>query len=287
MSAVAELNPRSLAVTEAGVSVWLDQIPRSMIEGGELARMVSVESLRGVTSSPAIFEKAILGSDDYDEDLRTLAPENLDSVAIYEHSAIRDVQLAADALAGVHRESGDGFVSLEVSPHLAHDTEGTLDQVHSFWRRVDRVNVMITLLFVVSAYDKVAQAFIRALERRHAEGLELSVNSVASFFVSIRSATVAATRFGYGPRFLHSTGQLHKGGPPTGRFLQLVDTPARDAEIPGAGYSFGTLIAAQAAGDLETLRSHGLGAERVELEGDPVAAVRRLTARIKAILEGS
>jgi Transaldolase/Fructose-6-phosphate aldolase len=313
MSAVAELNPRSLAVTEAGVSVWLDQIRRSMIEGGELARMVSVESLRGVTSNPAIFEKAILGSDDYDEDLRTLVRENLDSVAIYEHSAIRDVQLTADALAGVHRESGgrDGFVSLEVSPDLAHDTEGALDQVRSFWRRVDRVTVMIkipgtpegvpaieqglyegikanvTLLLAVAAYDKVAEAFIRALERRHAEGLELSVNSVASFFVSIRSATVAATTFGYGPRFLHSTGQLHKGGPPTGRFLQLVDTPARDAEIPGAGYSFGTLIAAQAAGDLETLRSHGLGAERVELEGDPVAAVRRLTARIKAILEGS
>ena len=111
--------------------------------------------------------------------------------------------------------------------------------------------------------------------------------AIADLRAAIRSATGAATTFGYGPRFLHSTGQLHKGGPPTARFLQLVDTPARDADIPGAGYSFGTLIAAQAAGDLETLRSHGLGAERVELEGDPVAAVRTLTARIKAILEGS
>ena len=86
---------------------------------------------------------------------------------------------------------------------------------------------------------------------------------------SIRGATGAATTFGYGPRFLHSTGQLHKGGPPTGRFLQLVDDPERDAEIPGAGYSFGTLIAAQAAGDLQTLRGHGLPAERVKLEGEP------------------
>jgi transaldolase / glucose-6-phosphate isomerase len=210
VSTITELNPRLLAITEAGVSVWLDQIRRSMVEGGELARMVAVESLRGVTSNPAIFEKAILGSTDYDEDLRTLARENLDSVAIYEHIAIRDVQLAADVLAGVHRDSHgrDGFVSLEVAPELAHNTDGTLEQVRSFWKRVDRANVMIkipgtpegvpaieqalyegvnvnvTLLFSVAAYEKVVEAYIRALERRHAEGLELSVNSVASFFVS-------------------------------------------------------------------------------------------------------
>src|SRR5438270_9864522 len=128
MSTITELNPRLLALTEAGVSVWLDQIRRSMVEGGELGRMVAVESLRGVTSNPAIFEKAILGSTDYDEDLKALARENLDSVAIYERIAIRDVQLAADALAAVHRTTHgrDGFVSLEVSPDLAHDTEGTL-----------------------------------------------------------------------------------------------------------------------------------------------------------------
>ena len=210
MSTVTELNPRLLAVTEAGVSAWLDQIRRTMIEGGELARMVAVESLRGVTSNPAIFEKAILGSTDYDEDLKALARENLDSVAIYEHIAIRDVQLAADVLLAVHRDTGgrDGFVSLEVAPELAHDTDGTIEQVRAFWHRVDRANVMIkipgtpagvpaieqalyeginvnvTLLFSVTAYEEVAEAYIRALERRHAEGLELSVNSVASFFVS-------------------------------------------------------------------------------------------------------
>ena len=210
MSTITELNPRLLAITEAGVSVWLDQIRRSMVEGGELARMVAVESLRGVTSNPSIFEKAILGSDDYDDDLRELARQDLDSVAIYEHIAIRDVQLAADVLAGVHREARgrDGFVSLEVAPELAHNTEGTLEQVRSFWRRVDRANVMIkipgtaegvpaieqalyeginvnvTLLFSVAAYEKVAEAYLSALERRHAEGLELNVNSVASFFVS-------------------------------------------------------------------------------------------------------
>ena len=100
----------------------------------------------------------------------------------------------------------------------------------------------------------------------------------------IRSSTGAATTFGYGPRFLHSTGQLHKGGPPEGRFLQLIDDPARELEIPGAGYSFGTLIAAQAAGDLLTLRAHGLPAERVRLKGQPASAVRALTERIAAIL---
>jgi hypothetical protein len=103
----------------------------------------------------------------------------------------------------------------------------------------------------------------------------------------IRAGTGAATTFGYGPRFLHSTGQLHKAGPPTGHFLQLVDRPQRDADIPGAGYSFGKLIAAQAAGDLETLRDHGLPAERVVLEGDLAAGVRELSERISGLLEGS
>jgi transaldolase / glucose-6-phosphate isomerase len=210
MSTITELNPRLLALTEAGVSVWLDQIRRSMVEGGELARMVAVESLRGVTSNPAIFEKAILGSTDYDADLRTLAEEDLDSVAIYERIAIRDVQLAADVQAEVYRSSNgrDGFVSLEVAPELAHDSEGTLEQVRSFWKRVDRPNVMIkipgtnegaraieealfeginvnvTLLFSVGAYEKVAEAYLKALERRLSKRLDMGVNSVASFFVS-------------------------------------------------------------------------------------------------------
>ncbi len=100
----------------------------------------------------------------------------------------------------------------------------------------------------------------------------------------IRGATGAATTFGYGPRFQHSTGQLHKGGAPVGRFLQLVTDPQRDVEIPGAGYSFSTLIAAQSAGDLQTLRSHGLPAQRVRLEGDAAAAVRSLGQRISALL---
>jgi glucose-6-phosphate isomerase/transaldolase/glucose-6-phosphate isomerase len=109
--------------------------------------------------------------------------------------------------------------------------------------------------------------------------------AVAELRAAIRAATGAATTFGYGPRYLHSTGQLHKGGARSGRFLQLFSRPERDAEIPAAGYSFGTLCAAQAVGDLQTLREHGLPAERVEIEGDPAEAVRGLTARITAILQ--
>ena len=210
MSTVTEVNPRLLALTRAGVSVWLDQIRRSLVECGELERMVAQECLRGVTANPSIFEKAILGSTDYDGDLESLAREQLDAMAIYEHIAIRDVQMAADVLAEVHRQTNgrDGFVSLEVSPQLAHDTEATLAQVRSYWERVDRpnamikipgtvegvpaieqalyegINVNVTLLFAVSAYEAVADAYLRALERRHGDGLARDVNSVASFFVS-------------------------------------------------------------------------------------------------------
>jgi len=210
MTTTTGVNPRLKALTEAGVSVWLDQIRRSLVEGGELQRMVDEECLRGVTANPAIFEKAILGSDDYDDELQELAREQLESKAIYERLAIRDVREAADVLSGVHRELGgrDGFVSLEVGPELAHDTEGTLAEVRDYWQRVGKPNVMIkipgtpegvpaieealyegininvTLLFAVEAYEAVAEAYLRALERRLAEGKSLDVNSVASFFVS-------------------------------------------------------------------------------------------------------
>jgi glucose-6-phosphate isomerase len=113
------------------------------------------------------------------------------------------------------------------------------------------------------------------------EELDVAVSELRE---TIRAATGAATTFGYGPRFLHSTGQLHKGGAPNGRFLQLVNDPSRDADIPGAGYSFGTLIAAQSAGDLQTLRDHGLAAERVKLQGDPAQGVRALIKRAQGVL---
>src|SRR5205807_8304994 len=141
-TAATQVNPRLKRLTEAGVSIWLDQIRRSLIESGELARMVAEESLRGMTSNPSIFEKAILGSTDYDADLRELASEQLDAKTIYDRIAVRDVQLAADVLAGVHQESHgrDGFVSLEVQPDLAFDSERSLESARTYWKAVDRAN---------------------------------------------------------------------------------------------------------------------------------------------------
>src|SRR5918996_782808 len=207
---VTQINERLAALTAAGTSVWLDQIRRGMIEGGELARMVSEDSLRGVTSNPAIFEKAILGSPDYDDDLAAAAKEGLSAREVYRRLAVRDVQLAADVLRPVYDETSgyDGYVSLEVAPRLAPDTEGTLEQARQYWGLVDRPNLMIkipatdagmpaieqalyegmninvTLLFAVSAYERVMEAFIRAMERRRDEGRPLDRHSVASFFVS-------------------------------------------------------------------------------------------------------
>jgi len=210
MGVTAEVNERLAALTEAGTAVWLDQIRRGMIESGELQRLVEEDSLRGVTSNPAIFEKAILGSDDYDEDIERLAREGLDATAIYLNLAMKDVQLACDVLRPVWEELGgtDGFVSLEVEPSVAHDNEATLEQARDLWKGVDRPNVMIkipgteecrqavedaiaeginvnvTLLFGVEHYEAVAERFIRGLERRHEAGQSLDVHSVASFFVS-------------------------------------------------------------------------------------------------------
>jgi transaldolase / glucose-6-phosphate isomerase len=207
---VTGVNERLAALTAAGTSVWLDQIRRGMIEDGELGRMVEEDSLRGVTSNPAIFEKAILGSPDYDDDLAAAAREGLSAREVYRRLAVRDVQLAADVLRPVYDETGgvDGYVSLEVAPRLAHDTEGTLEQARLYWGLVDRpnlfikipateegipaieqalyegMNVNITLLFAVSYYERVMEAYISAMERRHAEGKPLDRHSVASFFVS-------------------------------------------------------------------------------------------------------
>ena len=211
MSVTVGVNERLQALTQAGTSVWLDQIRRSLIEGGELQRLIDEMSLRGVTSNPAIFQKAILGSDDYDDELRELAEQGCDAKQIYDAIAIKDVQLAADVLRPVYDElrGYDGYVSLEVGPEAAHDTEATLEQARDYWKRVDRPNVMIkipgttagvpaiedciaeginvnvTLLFSVESYANVAEAYIRGLERfREGGGDVTNVRSVASFFVS-------------------------------------------------------------------------------------------------------
>jgi transaldolase / glucose-6-phosphate isomerase len=210
MSVAAEVNERLARITELGTSIWLDQIRLNLIESGELERLVKYESLRGVTSNPAIFEKAILGSDDYDQLIEEDAGKGMDARQIYEHVAVKTVQDACDVLRPIYDEAGghDGFVSIEVDPDIAFDTEKTIEMARHYWKTVDRPNVMvkipgtdegapaieeclyegininITLLFSVAAYERVAEAFIKAMERRLDDGKDPNIPSVASFFVS-------------------------------------------------------------------------------------------------------
>jgi len=202
---------RLRALSEYGQSVWLDYIRRDLITTGELTRLIEEDGLGGMTSNPSIFEKAIVGSTDYQDIL--LAPEarQLDAKALYEKIAVRDIQDAADRLRPVYDRSGcrDGYVSLEVSPLLAHETQATLAEARRLWEAVGRPNLMIkvpataegipairqliseglninvTLLFAQSAYEQVAAAYISGLEQAVTRGVDIRrVASVASFFVS-------------------------------------------------------------------------------------------------------
>jgi transaldolase/glucose-6-phosphate isomerase len=194
-----------------GQSYWLDNLTRRKISSGELQRRVAEQSLRGVTSNPAIFDKAISSGDAYDTQIQQLVREGCEVHEIYERLVVTDIQDACDILRSVYDASDgqDGFVSLEVSPHLVHDTTGTMAEVRRLWNAVARsnvfikipgtpaglpaieemlyegVNINITLLFAITDYEAVAQAYIRALERRVAEGQPVKhVTSVASFFLS-------------------------------------------------------------------------------------------------------
>jgi transaldolase/glucose-6-phosphate isomerase len=211
MEATSRTNERLAALTAAGTSVWLDQVRRSLTRGGELERLVREDSLRGETSNPSIFEAAMLGSEDYDDQLGELAAQGLGTRDIYQALAIVDIQEAADVLRPVHEETDgqDGFISFEVDPDLAFDTQRTIEQAREYWDRVDRPNLMIkipgteegfpaieemtyegkninvTLLFGVENYTRCAEAYLRGLERRLDEGGSLErIASVASFFVS-------------------------------------------------------------------------------------------------------
>jgi len=195
-----------------GQSIWLDYIRRNLLTSGELKKLIDEDGLRGMTSNPAIFEKAIVGSTDYTDLLQSLAQKHdLDAKARYEVLAIRDIQDAADFLRPVYDATRrrDGYVSLEVSPYLARDTNGTLDEARRLWKAVARENVMIkvpgtaegipafqqligegininvTLLFAQEVYEKVAEAYIAGLEQLSATGGDVSkMASVASFFIS-------------------------------------------------------------------------------------------------------
>ena len=194
-----------------GQSFWLDNISRDLISSGRLRRLIEEDGLKGMTSNPAIFEKAIAGSTDYDAHIGLMAAQDRNAVEIYEALAISDIREAADQLAAVYdaTDGADGYVSLEVSPELADDTVGTIAEARRLWKAVDRGNVMIkvpatragipairqligeglnvnvTLLFSRDVYEEVAEAYIGGLEDRHAAGGRISgIASVASFFIS-------------------------------------------------------------------------------------------------------
>jgi transaldolase/glucose-6-phosphate isomerase len=207
---VAGKNPLK-GLLDYGQSPWMDYIRRDLLTGGGLKKMIDEDGLRGQTSNPTIFEKAITGSDLYKDILESPDAKKLNAKGIYEKIAIRDVQNACDIFKPVYQETKrrDGYVSLEVSPYLGNDTQGTLEEARRLWKAVGRENLMvkvpatpegipairqlleegininITLLFAQSAYERVAEAYLAALEARAAKGQDVShMASVASFFVS-------------------------------------------------------------------------------------------------------
>ncbi len=206
------MNARVAALLEQGQSIWQDDIARSMLTSGSLQSMIDDVGIRGVTSNPSIFEKAIAAGSEYDEQIRRLAADGLDATTIFEKTAVADIRGACDLFRPLYDASdgADGFVSIEVSPDLARDADLTRDQVRHLWSSVDRPNLMVkipgtiegapvigemltegininvTLLFSIEAYDRVANAYIEALEKRRNDLVRPidRVASVASFFVS-------------------------------------------------------------------------------------------------------
>ena len=205
-------NPRLQALTDAGVSIWLDDLDRNRIQSGGLARLVDEKCVRGVTTNPSIFDKAIsTGAEAYAEQLSSLAASGADVDEIIRVLTTDDVRAACDIFTPLWSESDgvDGRVSIEVDPRLAHDTETTIGQAGELWQTVDRPNVLVkipatreglpaitaaistgisvnvTLIFSVDRYRDVVDAYLAGLEAAAANGLELrTITSVASFFVS-------------------------------------------------------------------------------------------------------
>ncbi|MDQ8205047.1 transaldolase [Pelagicoccus sp. SDUM812003] len=211
MSAVAEKESKLRELRDYGQSYWLDNLTREMIETGELERRVNEEGLLGITSNPKTFADSVKSGDRYDQDIERLATSGKSDVEIYESLMIEDVRNGCDALMPVYEETrgGDGFVSIEVDPRLARQSEATLAAACSLWERVDRPNVMIkipgteegldaieealfrginvniTLLFSNERYRRVVARYLWAMERRLKHGLPVDgIASVASFFLS-------------------------------------------------------------------------------------------------------
>lgn len=204
------MNPL-LKLQQHGQSIWLDLLDRHIMDSGKLQQLIEKDGLRGLTSNPAIFEKAISNSSDYDEDIAALAKNEADNATVFFDLAVKDIQRAADMFKSVYDQTGgnDGFVSLEVSPYLARDTQGTIKQAQELWKKVDRKNVMIkipgttegipaikqcisegininiTLLFGLERYQEVTEAYMSGLEERVKSGKPIDqIASVASFFLS-------------------------------------------------------------------------------------------------------
>ena len=196
---------------ELGQSLWFDNIDRRLLENGALAAMIERGDIRGVTSNPSIFNKAISNANEYDQDLKVFAKQGYTKEEIYEHLVVADIQAACDLFLPLYERTdrADGYVSLEVSPYLAHETQATVEEAARLWNRVDRPNLMIkipgtkaglpaitetiaaginvnvTLLFSIERYVQVMRAYMKGLERRLAACEPIDhVASVASFFVS-------------------------------------------------------------------------------------------------------
>lgn len=199
------------SIHDLGQSIWLDFFDRELMDSGKLQKLIDEDGLTGITSNPSIFEKAVDSSSDYDEDIRTFAAKGKNNEEIFFGFAVNDIQRAADILKPVYDKAKgtDGFVSLEVSPHLANDTEGTINQARQLWKSVSRENVMIkipgtkeglvaikkcisegininiTLLFGLPRYREVTEAYISGLEERVKNNQPIDhIASVASFFLS-------------------------------------------------------------------------------------------------------
>lgn len=206
------MKPNPLLELQAlGQSIWIDFIRRGMITSGELQQLIEQDGVSGVTSNPSIFQEAIAESHDYDEAIRSLISEGKTAGEIYQHLSVEDIQMVADLLRPVYNRTAgqDGFISLEVSPGLANDTIGTIEEARQLWSLVDRpntmikvpatrqglpaiqqltgegININITLLFGLPRYREVADAYISGLEELAAKGEDIrQVSSVASFFLS-------------------------------------------------------------------------------------------------------
>ena len=212
------MNENSLQrVSRMGQSIWLDYLRRKLVTSGKLKKLIEEDALLGMTSNPSIFEKSIDGSDDYDGDIRAMAEAGKSVQEIYQALTVADVQMAADVFRPTYDQldGRDGYVSLEVNPHLARDTEGSIAEARRLWKKVDRpnifikipatreglpaitqclsegINVNVTLLFGLPRYREVADAYLAGIEARMTQGDPVKhLASVASFFVSRIDALV-------------------------------------------------------------------------------------------------